>query len=125
MGGLLVDVHPVARHRTLQLEVSGTWVDIGAVERTRAFLSDVTRSEAVLARTVDAGLFKRVTSNMYERFEYVESAADWNGYLEHPKTRGFTADEAVLAEGLRRLDAGDECLRVHSEAQLGTYARLP
>ena len=78
----------------------------------------------MLGRTVDTGLFGQITSGTFDRVDYVESVADWDDYLKRRRTRGFVGNENALQRALRRLKAGDECLRVHSEYQVATYAKV-
>ena len=63
-------MHPVARPKRVVIEDSGSLNEIGAVGRTPDFLSEITSSENELARTVEAGLFERVLSDIYERVDY-------------------------------------------------------
>jgi hypothetical protein len=120
----LVDIHPVATHKQLKMEQSGEWIDIGMIERSSSFFPDITSGEKVLARTIDLGLFERVSFTTYERIDHVESVDDWNNYITRPRTEGFKGDEDALAAGLERLAAGGDCLRVHTEYQVATYVSL-
>jgi hypothetical protein len=120
----LVDIHPVAAHKTLKTEQSGEWVSIGLIERSSSFFPDITSSEKVLARSIDLGLFEQASFTTYERVDYVESVDDWANYITRPRTEGFAGNDAALAAGLERLAAGDESLRVHTEYQVATYVSL-
>jgi hypothetical protein len=114
----------VATHKNLKIEQSGEWVSIGLIERSSSFFPDITSSEKVLARTIDLGLFERVSFTTYERVDYVESVDGWEKYITRPRTEGFAGNDAALAAGLERLAAGDECLRVHTEYRVATYISL-
>ena len=105
------------------LEESGEWRHIGAVERTDNIMSDIASGEAMLERTVQAGLFAPVATSVHERIDYFESVADWKDHLDRPHVRGFAGDERDLKRALARLDAGEECLRVESEFHIGTYVK--
>ena len=120
----MIDIHPVATHKKLNIEQSGEWVGIGLIERSSSFFPDITSSEKVLARTTDLGLFERTSFSTYERIDYVESVDDWANYITRPRTDGFAGDIAALATGLERLAANNECLRVHTEYQVATYVSL-
>jgi hypothetical protein len=122
-GGLLVDIHPVARPKQLVFEQSGTWSHIGVVERTEDFMSSIGSSETMIGRTVEAGLFAPVTSTVHERIDYFESVADWEQHLNRAHTLGVVADESVLKRVLERLDRGEPCLRTESSYKVGTYAK--
>ncbi len=122
--GILVDIHPEADHKRVLIEESGSWGEIGLVERSRSFFPDITSSEKVLARTIESGLFKPITRTTYERIDYVESTADWATYITCPRTEGYSGDAVEISKALARLDAGEECLRVHTKFNVATYARL-
>lgn len=106
-------------------DTPGSLREIGAVGRTPDFLSEIASAESELTRTVETGLFEQVLSDVYERVDYAESSADWQDYVTRPHSSGFTGDELALADALQRLDAGDDCLRVHADFQVASYAKLP
>ena len=94
------------------------------MERTQSFFPEITSSEKVLARTTELGLFEERSLEKYERIDFVESLDDWASYITRPRTNGFVGDDETLAQGLERLSAGEECLRVHTEFQVATYVAL-
>ena len=121
---MLVDIHPSPQHKVVKFEESGTWRDIGLVERVSSIFSDIDSSEKVLERTLESGLFAQDSSETYERVDYVESVNDWDEYLQHSKTAGFSGDREALSRALRRLDRGEECLRVHTEFRVASYSKI-
>jgi len=122
--GLLVDIHPTAQHKTLKYQEAGCWNKIGEVERTDDIFTAIQSGEELLKHTVETGLFRQMTSFTFNRVDYVESVTDWKEYLKRRRTRGFVGDEHTLQHALQRLEADDECLRVHSEYQVATYTKL-
>jgi hypothetical protein len=122
--GLLVDIHPVAAHKAVRVEQSGSWHEIGVVERADSIFTEITSSEKVLAKTVETGLFERISHSTYVRIDYAESVEDWQEYLVRPRTAGWAGDDEELSKALERLDAGEECLRVDTEFRVATYRRV-
>ena len=120
---MLIDIHPVADHKKVLAENSGTWSEIGFVERSSSFFPDITSSERILALTVKTRLFQVISKTTYDRIDYVESIDDWEKYITRPRTDGFSGDEADISEALTRLEAAEECLRVHTSFNVATYLR--
>jgi len=121
---LLIDIHPIAKHKTIEYQESERWNKIGVIERTDDIFLAIQSGEKLLEHTVEVGLFRQMTSHTFNRVDYVESVTDWAEYLKRRRTRGFVGDENALQRALQRLEADDECLRVHSEYQVATYTRL-
>ena len=118
---MLVDIHPVADHKHVKYEHDGEWLDGGLVKRSLDFFPDITSSEKVLERTVELGLFEPTSHETYARIDYVESVEDWESYITRPKTEGFSGNDDLISEALKRLANGQECLRVHTEFNVATY----
>jgi len=122
-GGRLIDLRPTMRNRTVELELPGATLYIGAIDSSSTFPDHVAANEALDA-ALAAGEFRLEHKTTFEILSDLDTLADLREFKRGLRRSVMPDSIFERIEALTADEPADYLIRIRREMLIARYRRL-